>query len=200
VHGKGSLIGKMPGDEWQKFANLRVLYGWMWTHPGKKMLFMGGEFGQWQEWSHDRSLDWHLLEHGRHRGLQRWVRDLNTFLRGEPALYQRDFQPDGFEWVDCNDSANSVFSFLRWDAARERPLICGFNFTPVPRPNYRLGVPLEGRWEECLNSDAPLYGGSGQGNLGAADTTPVAAHGHYQSIIVTLPPLGAVVFRPAART
>ncbi len=198
VHGKGSMIGKMPGDEWQKFANLRTLYGWMWTHPGKKLLFMGGEFGQWQEWSHDRSLDWHLLEHDRHRGLKRWVRDLNTFLRGEPALFQRDFEADGFAWIDCNDSANSVFSFLRWDAARERPLVCVFNFTPVPRANYRLGVPFEGRWVECLNSDAPLYGGGGQGNLGGVDSTPVAAHGHYQSLSVTLPPLGAVVFRPDA--
>jgi 1,4-alpha-glucan branching enzyme len=197
VHGKGSLLAKMPGDEWQRLANLRTLYGWMWTHPGKKMLFMGGEIGQWQEWNHDRELDWGLLDHDSHRGLQRWVRDLNTFLRGEPALYERDFQPEGFQWVDCNDAAQSTLSFLRWDAAGERPLICAFNFTPVPRQNFRLGVPRAGRWQEALNSDAPLYGGSGQGNLGVVETTPVAAHGHYQSINITLPPLAAVVFRPA---
>jgi len=197
VHGKGSLLGKMPGDEWQKFANLRLLYGWMWTHPGKKLLFMGGELGQWREWSHDRALDWQLLDYDRHRGLQRWVRDLNTFLRGEPALHEQDFDPHGFAWIDCNDSPNSVFSFLRWDRARQRPLVCAFNFTPIPRHNYRLGVPVAGRWDEALNSDAPLYGGSGQGNLGGVNSTPVAAHGHFHSINVTLPPLAAVVFRPA---
>jgi 1,4-alpha-glucan branching enzyme len=198
VHGKGSMIGKMPGDDWQRFANLRALYGWMWCHPGKKLLFMGGEIGQWREWSHDSSLDWHLLDDDRHRGLQRWVRDLNTFLRGEPALFERDFQPEGFQWIDCNDAMQSTFGFLRWDSERRRPLVCAFNFTPVPRPNYRLGVPLEGTWEEALNSDAKLYGGSGQGSLGAVESAPVGAHGHYQSINITLPPLGAVVFRVAS--
>jgi 1,4-alpha-glucan branching enzyme len=197
VHGKGSMLGKMPGDEWQKFANLRVLYGWMWMHPGKKLLFMGGEFGQWNEWNHDRSLDWHLLEFDKHRGLQRWVRDLNTFLRGEPALYERDFQPEGFQWIDCNDHTSSVYSFLRWDAERRKPLVCAFNFTPVPRPNYRLGVPASGTWSEAMNSDAELYGGSGQGNLGQVTSTPVAAHGHYHSVLVTLPPLAAIALRPA---
>ena len=199
VHGKGSLIGKMPGDDWQKFANLRTLYGWMWTQPGKKLLFMGGELGQWSEWSHERSLDWHLLDHARHRGLQRWVRDLNTAMRGEPALHEQDTAPEGFAWIDCNDSVNSVFSFLRQDRQRERPLVCVFNFTPVPRPNYRLGVPFAGRWEEALNSDATLYGGSGQGNLGGVDSNPAAAHGHFQSIVVTLPPLAALMFGPARR-
>ncbi|MGD8374911.1 MAG: 1,4-alpha-glucan branching protein GlgB [Acidobacteriota bacterium] len=197
VHGKGSLMGKMPGDDWQRFANLRALYGWMWTHPGKKMLFMGGEIGQWREWDHDRSVDWHLLDGDRHRGLQRWVRDLNTFLRGEPALHESDFQPEGFQWIDCNDTAQSTLSFLRWDAGGQRPLVCVFNFTPMPRENYRVGVPSGGTWQEALNSDAELYGGSGQGNLGAVESTPVAAHGHYHSINITLPPLAAVVFRPA---
>ncbi|HXV78024.1 MAG TPA: 1,4-alpha-glucan branching protein GlgB [Candidatus Polarisedimenticolaceae bacterium] len=198
VHGKGSLIGKMPGDPWQRFANLRTLYGWMWMHPGKVMLFMGGEFAQWREWDHDRGLDWPLLEQAPHRGLQRWVRDLNTLVRGEPALHQRDFQSDGFQWIDCNDSAQSTLSFLRWDAERKRPIVCAFNFTPVPRSNFRLGVPRAGGWHEALNSDATIYGGSGQGNLGAVETAPVAAHGHFQSINVTLPPLAALVFRTAA--
>jgi 1,4-alpha-glucan branching enzyme len=197
VHGKGSMLGKMPGDRWQKFANLRVVYGWMWMHPGKKLLFMGSEFGQWNEWNHETSLDWHLLESVEHRGLQRWVRDLNTFLRGEPALHERDFEPEGFQWIDCNDHASSVFSFLRWDVARQRPLVCAFNFTPVPRPNYRLGVPAGGTWIEVMNSDAELYGGSGQGNLGQVSSSPVAAHGHYQSVLVTLPPLSAIALRHA---
>ena len=198
VHGKRSMIGKMPGDTWQKFANLRLLYGYMWLHPGKKLLFMGGEFGQWREWNHDRSLDWHLLDEGPfHRGLQRWVRDLNTLLRGEPALYERDFKPEGFEWIDCNDVEHSVFSLVRWDAARRQPVVGVFNFTPLPRHNYRLGVPCAGTWQEALNGDAGLYGGSGQGNIGRVDATPVAAHGRFQSLVLTLPPLAALVLRPA---
>jgi len=196
VHGKGSLLGKMPGDEWQRFANLRALFGFMFTHPGKKLMFMGGEFGQRREWDHDRSLDWHQLEQPSSRGLQRWVRDLNTFLRGEPALHELDFDPQGFEWIDANDSQQSVLSFVRWDRKRVRPLVTLCNFTPVPRHNYRVGVPVAGTWKECLNSDAPLYGGSGQGNGGAVESTPVAAHGRYQSLTVTVPPLGVVIFRP----
>jgi 1,4-alpha-glucan branching enzyme len=195
VHGKGSMIGKMPGDEWQRFANLRLLYGYMFGHPGKKLLFMGDEFGQWREWNHDRSLDWHLLEEAPHRGLQRWVRDLNTFYRGTPALFEVDFDGAGFDWVDCTDAARSIVSFVRRARNRRDQVLFACNFTPVPRPNYRLGVPHSGRWEEVLNSDAEMYGGSGQGNLGGADTTPVAMHGHPQSIVITLPPLGLVAFR-----
>jgi 1,4-alpha-glucan branching enzyme len=194
VHGKGSLLRRMPGDEWQRFANLRSMYGYMFAHPGKKLLFMGNEIGQWNEWNHDRSLDWHVLEAPLGRGLQRWVRDLNTFLRGEPALYELDFEGAGFEWIDCHDNEQSVISFLRWDRARRRPVACVCNFTPVPRHNYRVGVPRAGAWREALNSDAPLYGGSAQGNLGAVNTTPVAAHGHDQSLVITVPPLGAVLF------
>ena len=195
VHGKGSLIGKMPGDDWQRFANLRLLYGYLFGHPGKKLLFMGDEFGQWREWNHDASLDWHLLAEPPHRGLQRWVRDLNTFYRGSPALYEVDFDPAGFEWVDCNDYQRSVLAFLRRgrDPADVVLVVC--NFTPVPRPNYRVGVPVGGRWEEVLNSDATMYGGSGQGNLGGVDATPLPMHGHPVSLAMTLPPLAMVAFR-----
>lgn len=195
VHGKGSLLGKMPGDRWQRFANLRLLFGLMFTHPGKKLLFMGGEFGQWSEWNHDTSLDWHLLGDGDHQGLQRWVRDLNTTMRGEPALYQLDFEPSGFSWIDANDSEQSVISFIRRGQNPDDVVVCACNFTPAPRHNHRLGVPLGGYWEEILNSDAPLYGGSGQGNLGGVEASPVAAFGHYHSLMVSLPPLAIVVFR-----
>jgi 1,4-alpha-glucan branching enzyme len=186
----------MPGDDWQKFANLRTLYGLMFTQPGKKLLFMGGEFGQWREWNHDASLDWHLLEHPPHQGLQRWVRDLNTLVRGEPALHELDCDPAGFAWVDCNDSEASVISFLRRGRAPDDWLLVACNFTPVPRHDYRVGVPRAGRWDEVLNSDAPLYGGSGQGNLGSATATPPACHGREYTLPITLPPLGVVVFKP----
>ncbi len=195
VHGKGSMIGKMPGDDWQRFANLRLLYGYMFAHPGKKLLFMGNEFGQWSEWNHSRSLDWHLLQDDRHAQLQRWVRDLNTFLRGESALHRRDVEPSGFQWIDCNDSEQSVLAFLRRGDDASRPLVFVCNFTPIVRPNYRLGVPADGYWEEALNSDAPLYGGSGQGNLGGAGARPVGMHGFRQSLNVTLPPLAVLAFR-----
>lgn len=195
VHGKRSMLGKMVGDEWQQFANLRLLYGYMYTHPGKKLLFMGNEFGQRPEWNHDRELEWFVLEYPFHSGLQRWVRDLNTFLRGEPALHEIDFAPAGFAWIDCNDSRQSVLSFCRRGKNPGAILVCVCNFTSVPRHNYRLGVPEIGFWEEALNSDAPLYGGSGQGNLGGTWATPVAAHGEYQSINITLPPLAMVAFR-----
>jgi 1,4-alpha-glucan branching enzyme len=196
VHGKGSMIGRMPGDDWQKFANLRALYGYMFGHPGKKLLFMGGELGQWREWNHDTSLDWHLLAYDFHRGLQRWVRDLNTFYRGEPALYEMDPEPAGFEWIDCNDNQRSVVSFLRrgQDAARAVVVVC--NFTPVPHHNHRIGVPFAGFWHEALNSDAPLYGGSGQGNIGGVEASPVPMHGRPYSLNMTVPPLGVVLFRP----
>ncbi len=195
VHGKGSLIGKMPGDDWRKRANLRLLLGWMWTHPGKKLLFMGGEFGQWREWSHDRELDWGLLDDPAHAGIARWVEDLNRLLREHPALHQLDFDAAGFEWVDCHDAENSVFSWLR-KARDGRVLLVVANFTPVPRPDYLVGVPRAGRWRERLNSDAALYGGSGVGNQGGADTVPVSAHGRYQALNLKLPPLGVLVFEP----
>jgi 1,4-alpha-glucan branching enzyme len=197
VHGKGSLIGKMPGDDWQKFANLRALYGYMACHPGKTLLFMGGELGQWREWSFDRSLDWDLLGHAPHQGLQRWVRDLNTLVRATPALHELDFAPEGFAWIDCHDSQQSTLSLLRRGRAPGALVLCVINFTPVPRPNYRVGVPRPGRWEESLNSDASLYGGSGVGNLGAVETVPVPAHGHGQSLVLTIPPLACLVLRPA---
>ncbi|HEY5658941.1 MAG TPA: 1,4-alpha-glucan branching protein GlgB [Myxococcota bacterium] len=198
VHGKASLLSKMPGDDWQKFANLRLLYGYMYTQPGKKLLFMGGEFGQWNEWKHDVSLDWHLLEYDRHQGLQRWVRDLNTFYRGEPGLHELDCEDTGFSWIDCNDATQSTFLYLRHGRRASDTLLVACNFTPVPRHNYRIGVPVSGCWKEILNSDAPLYGGSGQGNLGEARTAPASSHGHPQSLAVTLPPLAVVVLKPDA--
>jgi 1,4-alpha-glucan branching enzyme len=195
VHGKGALLNKMPGDEWQKFANLRLLFGYMFAQAGKKLLFMGGDIGQWREWNHDSSVDWHLLEHPPHQGLQRWVRDLNTTYRGQRALHEFDCDPAGFEWIDANDSEQSVISFLRKGRRLEDDLVVVCNFTPIPRHNYKVGVPQRGLWEEVLNSDAPLYGGSGQGNLGGAETAPVPSHGRPYLLNVTVPPLGMVVFR-----
>jgi 1,4-alpha-glucan branching enzyme len=195
VHGKGSLIGKMPGDEWQKRANLRLLMGYLHAQPGKKLLFMGGEFGQWQEWHHDEGLDWGLLAHDSHRGLQRWVRDLNTTYRAERALHELDCDAEGFRWIDCNDSAQSTLVFMRRARSSDDAVIAVFNFTPIPRENYRIGVPGRGRWTEILNSDAPLYGGGGQGNLGGVEAVPVAHHGYPSSIVITLPPLAALFFR-----
>jgi 1,4-alpha-glucan branching enzyme len=185
----------MPGDDWQKFANLRLLFGYMYTQPGKKLLFMGGEFGQWNEWDHEASLQWHFLEAVPHQGLQRWVRDLNTWYRGEAALHQLDTDPAGFAWIDCNDAEASVLTYLRRGKQPADTLAIACNFTPVPRHNYRIGVPAAGHWREILNSDALLYGGSGQGNMGGLDAAPVACHGHFQSLNVTLPPLGIVVFK-----
>ncbi|MDH4053097.1 MAG: 1,4-alpha-glucan branching protein GlgB, partial [Rubrivivax sp.] len=194
VHGKGSLLEKMPGDEWQKFANLRLLLGHMWGHPGKKLLFMGGEFGQWREWNHDRALDWQLLERDRHRGLQQWVEDLNRLYRAEAALHEIDFDGAGFEWVDASDVEGSVLSYLR-KARDGSSVLVVLNFTPVPRDNYLVGVPLAGHWRECLNSDASHYGGSGVGNYGGVDTVPVGAHGRFHSLNLKLPPLGMLVFK-----
>jgi 1,4-alpha-glucan branching enzyme len=196
VYGKGSMIRKMPGDDWQKFANLRLLYGFMFGHPGKKLLFMGDEFGQWSEWNHDASLQWNLLEHPSHAGVKRWVRDLNTLYRGESMLHTMDFNSAGFEWVDCKDFQRSIISFLRRGQNPGDQLLFVCNFTPVVRQNYRVGVPLEGYWKEILNSDAPLYGGSGQGNFGGLSTVPLPIHGRPFSLNMTLPPLGIVVFRP----
>jgi 1,4-alpha-glucan branching enzyme len=195
VHGKGSLIGKMPGDEWQQFASLRLLFGYMWTHPGKKLLFMGGEFGQRREWQHEESLEWHVLQYPLHAGVQRWVRDLNQLYRSTPALHQLDFSEAGFQWVDCDDADVSVISFLRQGTAGELALVA-CNFTPVPREAYRIGVPRGGRWRERLNSDAADYGGSGQGNLGALHAASPGAHGHDHSLSVRLPPLAVVVLTP----
>lgn len=196
VYGKGSMLRKMPGDEWQKFANLRLLYGFMFGHPGKKLLFMGDEFGQWSEWNHDASLEWHLLSNPLHAGMKRWVRDLNTLYRGERLLHELDFEPRGFEWVDCTDFQRSIISFLRRgrNANEEALFVC--NFTPVVRQDYRVGVSQEGFWKEALNSDAPLYGGSGQGNSGGLMAAPLPTHGRPFSLNVTLPPLGVLVFRP----
>ncbi|MBN2143474.1 MAG: 1,4-alpha-glucan branching protein GlgB [Candidatus Aureabacteria bacterium] len=231
VHGKGSLLTKMPGDYWQKFANLRLLYGYLYSQPGKKLLFMGGEFGQWKEWNHDISLDWHLLDGWAHRGLQRWVKDLNETYRNQPALYERDCQKEGFEWIDCTDAMQSILCFLRKGKNIEAPLtqlqetsvrkdasqlffqpdsaagkevygrqiqnnilvVC--NFTPVPRYNYRVGVPQHDFWKELLNSDAQIYGGSGLGNAGGIQASYDSSHGRPCSLVLTLPPLSILLFK-----
>ena len=195
VFGKGSMLSKMPGDEWQKFANLRLVYGYMFGHPGKKLLFMGGDFGQWNEWNHDASLDWHLLREPRHRQLQRWVRDLNTLMRGEPALFELDCDPEGFEWIDCTDAPRGVLSFIRKSRNGEMLLFIA-NFTPSTHRNYRIGAPLGGLWREILNGDAVLYGGSGQGNMGGVEASPLPLHGRPWSLSVTVPPLAVVAFKP----
>ena len=197
VYGKGSLLGKMPGDPWQKFANLRLLYGYMYAQPAKKLLFMGDEFGQWSEWAHDSSLEWHLLEQERHRALHTWVTDLNRLYRTERALHERDTDPTGFEWIDCNDAEASVISLLRKGTSPDDLLFVVCNFTPVARTNYRIGVPRGGFWQEVLNSDATLYGGSGWGNLGGIEAVPVPLHGRSHSLTVTLPPLATLFFRLA---
>jgi 1,4-alpha-glucan branching enzyme len=194
VHGKGSLIGKMPGDEWQKLANLRALYAYMWAQPGKKLLFMGGEIGQWAEWNHESSLEWHLLENAGHSGLQRWVKDLNDAYRRTPALHELDIEPEGFEWLDCCDTEQSVISLVRRGRSEHDTIVGVFNFTPVPRHNYQVGVPSAGYWREVLNSDAPMYGGSGHGNMGGVHAAPLPHHGRRHSITITLPPLGALFF------
>ncbi len=194
VHGKGSLLGKMPGDDWQKFANLRLLYGYMYAQPGKKLLFMGGEFGQWREWAHEESLEWHLTQFEPHDGVMRWLRDLNRLYDSEPALHQLDSDPAGFEWVDVNDIDQSTISLLR-KARDGSAVLAVFNFTPVPHHNYRLGVPVDGFWQELLNSDAPAYYGSGWGNMGGVEAAPVELHGRPFSLTLTLPPLAAVFLK-----
>jgi 1,4-alpha-glucan branching enzyme len=195
VHGKGSLLDKMPGDEWQKFANLRLLYAYMFAQPGKKLLFMGDEFGQWREWSHDRSLDWHLLSGSRHRGIQNLVEQLNRMYQSEPAMHIFDSDPAGFEWVDCNDSASSVLSLLRKGKSPKDTILAVFNFTPVPRQPYRLGVPSGGFWKEILNSDGHDYGGTGWGNMGGKQAEVQPLHGRPYTLTLTLPPLGAVFLK-----
>jgi 1,4-alpha-glucan branching enzyme len=196
VHGKGSLIGKMPGDDWQRFANLRLLFAHMYANPGKKLMFMGGEIGQWREWNHDSSLDWHLLDLPLHKGLARWVEDLNKVYRDVPAMHELDMHPDGFEWIDCCDTENSVVSLLRRSKSNpDDVVIAAMNFTPIPLYNYRIGVPRGGVWQELLNSDAPLYGGAGQGNMGSVEAVPIPLHGRKWSVTLTIPPLGAVFLR-----
>jgi 1,4-alpha-glucan branching enzyme len=197
VYGKGSLLGKMPGDSWRKFAGLRLLLGFQAGHPGKKLLFMGGEIGQWDEWNHERELDWGLLENPENEGLRRWVADLNRFIRDTPALHEGDFEPSGFEWIDFKDSEKSVVAFLRKRPGENPdPVLVACNFTPVPRFNYRVGVPFPGPWIEKLNSDAEDYGGSGHGNMGKVASVPVPFHGFEQSLSLVLPPLSAVFLLP----
>ncbi len=196
VHGKGSLIGKMPGDRWQKFANLRAYFGFMWTHPGKKLLFMGGEFAQEREWNHDHSLDWHLLDDPSHKGMQSLVRDLNRLYRDTPALYELDCDQQGFEWIEGGDVENSVFSFLRRARGDEPPVIVVSNMTPVVREDYRVGAPLGGEWDEVLNTDAEEYGGSGVANGDGLRAEEVGNHGRPYSLRLRLPPLATIVLAP----
>jgi 1,4-alpha-glucan branching enzyme len=196
VYGKHSLIGKMPGDNWQRFANLRTYFAYMWGHPGKKLLFMGGEIAQEHEWSHDGEIDWTALGNPLHLGIQRLVRDLNRIYAGEAALHQRDAVSTGFRWVVGNDTANSVFAFLRYGNDQAPPVLVVSNMTPVPRPGYRIGVPRPGLWRELLNTDSSFYGGSDMGNGGAAATRPVQSHGEAQSLELTLPPLATLFLRP----
>jgi 1,4-alpha-glucan branching enzyme len=198
VYGKGSLLRKMPGDDWQRFANLRLLFAYMFASPGKKLLFMGGEFGQWREWNHETGLDWHLLDAPFNAGVARFVQDLNKLYREKPALHELDFDADGFRWIDANDSEQSVISFLRRGRDAAKPVIAAFNFTPVPRHGYRLGVPDAGFWREILNSDADVYGGGGQGNLGGVESEPTPWHGMANQVAISIPPLGAVFFERSA--
>jgi 1,4-alpha-glucan branching enzyme len=198
VHGKGSLIRKMPGDDWQRFANLRSLFGYMYTQPGKKLLFMGAEIGQWREWNHDDQLDWHLLERPFHAGLQQWVRDLNRFYAAEPAMSELDFNTAGFQWLDADDAHNNVLSYVRRSTGEEgerREILVIGNFTPIVRRNYRVGVPHRGFWREVLNSDAQMYGGSGQGNFGGVTSVPIPFHGRPHSLNLTLPPLAVLILQ-----
>ncbi len=196
VHGKGSLLDQMPGDLWQKFANLRLLYSYMWTHPGKKLLFMGGEFGQWNEWNYDESLQWHLLQWPSHQGLQRCVADLNRIYRREKALHEVDFDYHGFEWIDCHNHDDSTLCYVRRAKDPHDFLVVCCNFTPVPRTNYRYGVPELCWYEEIFNSDSMYYGGSNMGNFPGAMAEPQESHGRPQSIVITLPPLATVIFKP----
>jgi 1,4-alpha-glucan branching enzyme len=195
VHGKGSLLRKMPGDEWQKFANLRLMLGYQFAQPGKKLLFMGAEIAQWREWDHETSLDWHLLDQPYHFGIQRWVEDLNALYRGEPAMHELDFDPAGFEWVDANDTEASVITFLRRGRSARDVLLVACNFTPVARSNYLVGVPYGGVWREVLNSDASVYGGSAWGNFGAIEARPISLHGRPRVLNLTLPPLGCLFLK-----
>jgi len=191
VHGKSSLLQKMPGDEWQKFANLRLLFGYMFAHPGKKLMFMGSELGQKAEWDHDRGLDWHLLENEKNRCLKKWIADLNRLYVNEPSLYQLDFSPQGFAWINSQDADNSIIVFMHY-SRENKSLLAAFNFTPVPRYDYKINVPQAGTWEEVMNSDSEIYGGSNQGNMGELGTKSSGDENH---LFLTLPPLGAIFLR-----
>jgi 1,4-alpha-glucan branching enzyme len=199
VHGKGSLFNRMPGDEWQKLANLRLLFGYMFTHPGKKLIFMGDEFGQRSEWDHQASLAWHLLDSPEHRGIRSWIRDLNRVYREEDALYAADFDPRGFEWIDYGDTHNAAFSFIRRNPESGDTVLALCNFTPVPRHDYRIGLPADGVWTEILNSDAEHYGGSGMGNFGGVTAAPVPFHDRPFSAAFTLPPLAFLLLKHKKR-
>lgn len=195
VYGKGSLINKMPGDYWQKFANLRLLFGYMYAHPGKKLIFMGGEFGQWDEWYHEKSLDWHLLEYPQHQGIQKWIRDLNNLYKTEPSLHELDFEPTGFEWIDFSDADHSIISFLRKAKNSKDVILVVCNFTPVARFNYRIGIQFKGRFREILNSDSWIYGGSNCCNGTEVETEHIPFHGKPYSLSLTLPPLGILFLK-----
>jgi 1,4-alpha-glucan branching enzyme len=195
VYGKRALLAKMPGDDWQKFANLRLLFGYMYAQPAKKLLFMGGEFGQWDEWAHDGSLAWHLLQLAPHAGLRRWISDLNRVYRAEPALHELDCDPSGFEWIDCNDAEGSALSLMRKGKSTRDIVLAACNFTPVPRFNYKVGAPRGGLWREILNSDAVDYNGSGMGNTGGVEASGEGIHGRPFSLTMTLPPLAAVFLK-----
>jgi len=195
VHGKGSLMNKLPGDWWQKFAQLRLLFGYQYTHPGKKLNFMGAEFGQWTEWNERQSLDWHLLSLSTHQQVQTFVHDLNRLYRSEKALYEQDYTPDGFQWIEANDADNSTFSYMRFASKAGEFVVIACNFTPVPRMNYRVGVPMSGTYRELINSDAEIYGGSNIGNYGSVATDPIAAHGYGQSLNLNIPPFGIVILK-----
>jgi 1,4-alpha-glucan branching enzyme len=192
VHGKGSMLSKMPGSDWEQFANLRAYYGFMWGHPGKKLLFMGQEFAQRAEWNHNEQLDWGVLGADWHRGVQRLVRDLNTLYRGAPALHVKDCEHDGFQWIEANDAAHSVYAWVRRGGPEDAEVAVICNFTPVERAAYRIGLPRPGRWREALNTDAELYGGAGRGNMGAVTARPEPSHGQPASATVVVPPLSAV--------
>jgi 1,4-alpha-glucan branching enzyme len=188
----------MPGDDWQKFANLRALFGYMFAHPGKKMLFMGQEIGQWDEWNHDSSIDWHLLQWEPHRGMQKLVQDLNSLYRRETALFNDDFSANGFEWIDINDWESSIISFLRKGPNPNDTVVIVCNFTPVPRHNYNIGVPVGGYWKELMNTDAKEYWGSGMGNFGGVQAKDTSSHGRPYTLTLTLPPLSVVFFKPGS--
>jgi 1,4-alpha-glucan branching enzyme len=196
VHGKGSMFAKIPGDDWQKAATLRALYGFMYAHPGKKLMFMGSEFGQTPEWNYDYSLDWHVLDQPLHKGLRQFVQDLNRTYVAEHALHEVDFDPAGFQWIDCNDSENSVVSFIRRAKDGKDFLVAIANFTPVPRDGYRIGVPAGGPYLELVNSDSQVYGGGNVGNGGVIFTESIASHGHNHSLRLHLPPLGFLLLKP----
>ncbi|HNR66306.1 MAG TPA: alpha amylase C-terminal domain-containing protein, partial [Atribacterota bacterium] len=195
THGKKSLLEKMPGDDWQKFANLRLLFGYMYAHPGKKLFFMGSEFGQRQEWQHDFPLDWNVLKLPSHQGMQRWIKDLNGFYRQEKALYEVDFEYSGFQWIENNDREHSVLIFLRKNGNGNEKILIVCNFVPTPWYNYRIGIPERGIWLECLNSDSSLYGGSNHGNMGRVSSRPIPMHGYDYSLNITIPPLGILFFK-----